>query len=279
MDAMHDEGHEVDHLASSCDDSGGTFDPSGEVAPPPPVDIDVQPTSAYDVMGYGQPGTIEVTPDLTTIPTPDAPPPAPLADAPLDDCGTPPAPPEWQLPDTSVEAAPPAPTFAVEGEGSFDVTGLGQPGHPDVAPDTSIDVIGLGQPGNEVPVDTAAPEAIDVIGLGQPGNEGHVDTAAPGAIDVIGLGQPGNPVVDAPTVGFVGGSAPLEMTIVPGDDTTQVSDQSAGLGVISGGTADDALAEVLGRTSNPLTEAQLMALMNSQRTMNEIWTSDHSSSS
>ncbi len=259
MDAMHDDSPEVDHLVGcGPEESGATFDPSGELAPPlPPVDIDVQPTTAYDVMGYGQPGTTEIapdyTPDVTAIPTPDAPPPAPLADMPADDCGPPPAPPEWQLPDTSVEAAPPVPPFAVAGEGSFDVTGLGQPGHPDVAPESApIDVIGLGQPGNPV----VAPES--------------------GPIDVIGLGQPGNPVVDAPTVGFVGGSAPLEMTIVPGDGSTQLNEQSAGLGVIGGGPADDALAEVLGKTSNPLTEAQLMALMNSQRTMNEIWTSDAS---
>ena len=295
MDAMqHDDGHEVDHLAScGCDDTGATFDPSGEVAPPPPpVDIDVQPQSSYDVMGVGQPGCPEYTPEPT-------PPPAPLADLPVDDCAPPPPPAEWQLPDTSVEVAPPVPAFAVEGEGSFDVTGLGQPGHPDVAPDTSIDVIGLGQPGNDGPVDTAAPDAsIDVIGLGQPGNEGPVDTAAPdaieviglgqpgnpvvdadtGGIDVIGLGQPGNPVIDAPTVGFVGGSAPLEMTIVPGDGSTQVDEQSAGLGVISGGP-DDPLAAVLANADKPVDAVTLAVLMESQRTMNEIWTSDNSSSS
>jgi hypothetical protein len=274
MDAMQpDDSHEVDHLAScGCDDTGATFDPSGELAPPPPpVDIDVQPQSPYDVMGVGQPGAPEYTPEPT-------PPPAPLADLPVDDCALPPPPAEWQAPDTSVEAAPPVPTFAVEGEGSFDVTGLGQPGHPDVAPDTSIDVIGLGQPGNEGPVDTAAPEAIDVIGLGQPGNEGPVDTAAPDAIEVIGLGQPGNPVVDAPTVGFVGGSAPLEMTIVPGDGSTHVNEQSAGLGVIGGGP-DNPLAEALAKGGKPIDEVTLAVLMESQRTMNEIWTSDNSSSS
>ncbi len=277
MDAMYTENFEDDHLVGCCDDAGVTFDPSGELAPPlPPVDFDVQPDSSFDVMAPGQPGSTDVsydvapefTPDVTTIPTPDTLPPAPS-------CG-----PETEVaPDLTtipVPDAPPAPFGSVEGEGSFDVTGLGQPGHPDVAPDTSIDVIGLGQPGNEGPVDTAAPDAIEVIGLGQPGNP--VVDADTGGIDVIGLGQPGNPVIDAPTVGFVGGSAPLEMTIVPGDGSTQVDEQSAGLGVISGGP-DDPLAAVLANADKPVDAVTLAVLMESQRTMNEIWTSDKSSSS
>ncbi len=241
MDAMYTENFEDDHLVGCCDDAGVTFDPSGELAPPlPPVDVDVQPDASFDVIPPGQPGSTDVsydvapefTPDVTAIPTPDAPPPAPLAEAPADDCGP-----------------PPAPFGSVEGEGSFDVTGLGQPG----STDGSIDVIGLGQPGN-------------------------TDVAPDASIDVIGLGQPGNPVIDAPTVGFVGGSAPLEMTIVPGDGSTQVDEQSAGLGVISGGP-DDPLAAVLANADKPVDAVTLAVLMESQRTMNEIWTSDNSSSS
>jgi hypothetical protein len=271
MDAMYTDNFEVDHLAScGCDDSGVTFDPSGELAPPlPPVDVDVQPDASYDVMGLGQPGSTDVSydvaPDVTAIPTPDAPPPAPLADAPADDCGP-----------------PPAPSFSVEGEGSFDVTGLGQPGHPDVAPDTSIDVIGLGQPGNDA---TVAPETTISFDGGQPLDEPLVITdAAPSADPTFTTSVIGGDSIDT-TVGTpsfttttIGGG------FVLGDAVHQPSPSPAVVGGYlldtsgMGSSPVPGMYQLLNLASDPITKMQILGMINSQNHMTDVWLSDFTAS-
>ena len=293
MDAMYTDSYEVDHLTScGCDDSGVTFDPSGELAPPlPPVDFDVQPDASFDVMAPGQPGSTDVsydvapefTPDVTTIPTPDTLPPAPS-------CG-----PETEVaPDLTtipVPDAPPAPFGSVEGEGSFDVTGLGQPGTTDVAPDTSIDVIGLGQPGN---TDVAPDTSIDVIGLGQPGNtDVAVDTS--GWLD--SMDQPAATDAPAPEFGVsvIGGQSLFEPVVItdaapsvdPGLTTSVIGGESIDTTVagdpawttsVIGDTPLSPMYQLLAMAHDPLQQAQILGMINSQNHMTDVWLSDFTAS-
>ena len=212
MDAMYTDSYEVDHLTScGCDDSGVTFDPSGELAPPlPPVDFDVQPDASFDVMAPGQPGSTDVRLRRRSRvhPRRDHDPDARHAAAgPVlrpRDRGRP----RRQHDPGARRAA--GSDLSVEGEGSFDVTGLGQPGTTDVAPDTSIDVIGLGQPGN---TDVAPDTSIDVIGLGQPGNDDvAVDTS--GWLD--SMDQPAATDAPAPEFGVsvIGGQSLFEPVVI-----------------------------------------------------------------
>ena len=273
MDAMYTESFEDDHLVGCCDDAGVTFDPSGELAPPlPPVDVDVQPDASFDVMAPGQPGSTDVsydvapefTPDVTTIPTPDTLPPAPS-------CG-----PETEVaPDVTtipVPDAPPAPFGSVEGEGSFDVTGLGQPGTTDVAPDTSIDVIGLGQPGNtDVAVDTSG----WLDSMDQPA---ATDAPAPEfGVSVIGGQSLFEPVVitdAAPSV-----DPGLTTSVIGGEsiDTTVAGDPAWTTSVI-GDTPLSPMYQLLAMAHDPLQQAQILGMINSQNHMTDVWLSDFTAS-
>ena len=273
MDAMYTDTYEVDHLVGCCDDAGVTFDPSGELAPPlPPVDVDVQPDASFDVMAPGQPGSTDVsydvapefTPDVTTIPTPDTLPPAPS-------CG-----PETEVaPDLTtipVPDAPPAPFGSVEGEGSFDVTGLGQPGTTDVAPDTSIDVIGLGQPGNtDVAVDTSG----WLDSMDQPA---ATDAPAPEfGVSVIGGQSLFEPVVitdAAPSV-----DPGLTTSVIGGEsiDTTVAGDPAWTTSVI-GDTPLSPMYQLLAMAHDPLQQAQILGMINSQNHMTDVWLSDFTAS-
>ncbi len=299
MDAMYTDSYEVDHLTScGCDDSGVTFDPSGELAPPlPPVDFDVQPDSSFDVMAPGQPGSTDVsydvapefTPDVTTIPTPDTLPPAPS-------CG-----PETEVaPDLTtipVPDAPPAPFGSVEGEGSFDVTGLGQPGstdgsidviglgqpgNTDVGPDASIDVIGLGQPGNDAPV---APEPTISYDGGQPLDEPLVITDAAPAVGpyfeptTMGTGFVlGDAVhVDAPSEAIVGGFVLGDAVHVDAPSEAVVGgyllDQSG-----MGSSPVPGLYNLFNMVDDPITKIQILGMINSQNHMTDVWLSDFTAS-
>ncbi len=273
MDAMYTENFEDDHLVGCCDDAGVTFDPSGELAPPlPPVDFDVQPDASFDVMAPGQPGSTDVsydvapefTPDVTTIPTPDTLPPAPS-------CG-----PETEVaPDLTtipVPDAPPAPFGSVEGEGSFDVTGLGQPGTTDVAPDSSIDVIGLGQPGNtDVAVDTSG----WLDSMDQPA---ATDAPAPEfGVSVIGGQSLFEPVVitdAAPSV-----DPGLTTSVIGGEsiDTTVAGDPAWTTSVI-GDTPLSPMYQLLAMAHDPLQQAQILGMINSQNHMTDVWLSDFTAS-
>ena len=281
MDAMYTENFEDDHLVGCCDDAGVTFDPSGELAPPlPPVDFDVQPDASFDVMAPGQPGSTDVsydvapefTPDVTAIPTPDAPPPAPLAEAPADDCGP-----------------PPAPFGSVEGEGSFDVTGLGQPEHrrlDDVIgrgrTEASIDVIGLGQPGNDAPV---VPEPTISYDGGQPLDEPLVITDAAPAVGpyfeptTMGTGFVlGDAVhVDAPSEAIVGGFVLGDAVHVDAPSEAVVGgyllDQSG-----MGSSPVPGLYNLFNMVDDPITKIQILGMINSQNNMADIWLSDFTAS-
>ena len=201
---------------------------------------------------------------MTTIPTPDTLPPAPS-------CG-----PETEVaPDVTtipVPDAPPVPTFSVEGEGSFDVTGLGQPGTTDVAPDTSIiDVIGLGQPGNtDVAVDTSG----WLDSMDQPA---ATDAPAPEfGVSIIGGQSLFEPVVI--TDAAPSADAGFTTSVIGGEsiDTTVAGDPAGR--PPSSATRPVPMYQLLTMAHDPLQQAQILGMINSQNHMTDVWLSDFTAS-